>query len=417
MEKNVNFIEISTIFLIVLIGLIGNCLNFKVLTNKNVKKVTTFRYLSSLAVIDLVLLIVWFGYKLSTSGYLMIPKLYSKVIIKIISILLNFLSQISNWTFTALNMNKALSIINELKQKENKNKCNCIKIIISIIIILIILNLDNFIFFNFNPINQESTMIDPQLFNKTHQFVYQFIMKPKRNFTKPKIDLILQKTNLLKLNQKDEEIIVSNDENKDYDHIWFKIRTSIRLILFDLIPILINLTSTLIIWIFYMKLKDKKRIKFNRQFVLLFFSINSLFILDRSIKCISAFYFKFNEYQLESFMNNIIIQIFTISRHSFSFLIYIFTLKIYRDVILGLLDIKNNNTNENIPIMNLNLSKFLITSSKLMEIHLQIELDKRKSTIQYLSVDDFRLINLANDDNHRHPFRRRSKSLDMTWLV
>ena len=409
-EGKNNSIEILIIGVITVIGLIGNGLNMKVLSNQSVKRVKTFRYLASLAVIDIFLLVFCFAHKISISGYLLIPKSYTKIAFKIISYFFNFLSQTNVWTYTALNISKAMSMIDEYKHKNN-NKSHYIKIIISICIILLILNLDCFIFLDFNQINQQSITKDPKILNRTHQFVYNYIIKPKRNFTKTKIDLILKKTNLLKLNETDQETYGFHFENYDYDNIWYKTRTVIRLILFDSIPVLINLTSSLVILIYTNKLTDKKRIKFNKQFVYLFISMNILFVTDRLINMISAIYFKFNQYQLESFQARILFQIISISRHSFSFCIYFSTLKTYRSVISKFFSKKANLT-ENIPIVNQNFSKFLINASKLTEMTLQTDL-KRKSTSQYLSIDNIPLRSMSREVSHNF---QRSKSLDNSWI-
>lgn len=408
MEIKHNLTYITTIFFITLVGIFGNILNLRVFSKKNLKRVETFRYFFCLAIIDIFLLITWFSYKFLTSGFTIIPRNYSEIVFKIISFTFNLLSQMNNWTFTAANINKTRMIIKESNQEIVTRKNSYLKVTISIGIILFILNLHYLIFFDYVPVTEEFIKRDPILLNESHQVIYQYIIKPKQNFSKNAVDLVLKNTNLLKTNKNNPDVFEFHFENYDYDHAWYKIRAFIRLIMFDLIPSIINLMSTFIIYLNYKKMTDRSRKKFNKQLVILFTTTNILFICDRVIKSISTLYFKFNEYQLECFLAQMTFQILSSSRHVFSFCIYIFTMRTYRSVIIGFFIKKDEN--ENIQTNQISLHN-VNNSANINEIILKKNSKLRKSISQFLSVDE---VYFRNSSSEEHQSRGRSKSLDAT---
>ena len=403
MEGKNNLIEILVIFFITLIGLIGNCLNLRVFSFKNMKKITTFRYFFHLAINDIILLIVWIVFKLITSGILILQKDYSKIIFRILAFSFSFLSQMNVCIFTAANINKARLILNESKKiKSNKTNLH-LKVIFSIGIILICINSHYLMFFNFSQTVSEN--IESK--NKTHQFVYEYLTRPERNFSKTKINLILKKTNLLKINQNEVELFEFHFKNYNSDHYFYKAWSLIQLILFDLTPIIINTISTFIIWMVNKKLVDKNRIKFNRQFILLFSCENILFILNVLIKSFIKIYYKFNDYHLETLKKHILIEIVSYSKHYFSFFVYLFTLNIFRRVASSLFTKSKRINNDSIPLKKVNnFSSFILR--RRINLHKSSNI---KTISQYLSFDDnFIINNVAKTDDFY--FRRRSKSLD-----
>ena len=399
--------EIIIVFLITLLVLFGNGINLKVFCNKKLEKVTTFRYLFCLAILDIILMIVWLTHKLITTGYLMIPKSYSEIIFKIMAFTFNLLSQMNVCIFTAANVNKAILVINESKHVVLNQKLLHVKVVIvSITIFLLILNSHYLVFFNFSQVSFEN---DDLTMNRTHQFVYQYIKNPQRNFTKFKIDLIMNKTNLMKINQTDQEIFEYNFVNYDGDHFIYKIWSLTQLILFDLIPIIINTTSTIIISRYNQRLESQKRKNINKQFVLLFITINILHILTRVIKSLGIIYYKMNEYQLETFITQILFELNSYSKYSFSFFIYLSTLKIYRSVIRDLFSHQKK-------IENIQLNQ--ISSRIILNNQSNRKTEENKSngkkTNQFLTVDDDYIRSIPRDDHFR-PFKS-NQSQNITWI-
>lgn len=344
------------------------------------KKITTFRYFFHLAWIDMIWLIIWLLHKLISSGKIILPQTmmnnyHSNLIYRFIVFLYNYFTQMNNWMFMAANLNKAILIVNEFKHKQ-LNKCIHNKILISISIILAVLNIHYLIYFNTNQIFYENKS------NQTHQFVYQYLTEPERNFSKQKIDLIRTKSNLLKFNNNQPELFEFYFLNYDSEHFLYKIWSLIRLILFDIIPILINSTSTLIIWRYNQKLTNKKRKCLNKQFILLFFTANLLFILNRIVNTFNIIHYKLyeNHQQTDNSKIQISIQIFLNFKQNFSFFVYLFTLKIFRDII-SILIAKQKNPN-----------KIKISSKLIIETCRNPNL--RSSNNQYLTVYDDR------DDKH-----------------
>ena len=411
-EKIYNSIEIFIIFFITLIGIIGNCLNLKVFSSKHMKKITTFRYFFHLALVDIILLIFLFGYKLLTSRFFIISEYYSKIIFKTMTFSFNFLSQMNICIFTAANVNKARLVMNESKkQKTNKQKRLHTKIIGLICFVLFILNLNYLVFFDFTFISNHSIIAKDvdEFKNRTHHFVYQYITKPERNFTQYQIDLIINKTSLLKFDQiADFDLFNFHFINYYHNMFLYKIWFSIRLILFNLMPILINLTCTFIILRYNQSLPNKKRKAFNNQFVLLFLISNIMFIFNRLIKTWSTIYYKMNEYQLETSLLQFILQIMLNFKYASSFFIYLLTLRIYRNEILSLFSKKSSN-NENIQL------NLIVSSNHLNKPTIIFESNANEMPIsQYLDVENEYSKRLPKYDTNL--LRPRSKSFDSTWI-
>ena len=354
MEKQIEkLIEISIIAIIILVGLCGNIVNLNVFSNEKLKKVTTFRYLYYISIIDMILLIILPIQKLISFNFIQISNEYTKIIaFRLMTFSLNYFSQMNSWLFMAANLNKANLIINELKGLTNKkrNRNSHLKILISICLFLLILNSHYLMFLNINNSmnshKNDTNLIIPTV-NKTHHFVYKQMMKsPMNNLTKININRIRNKSNLFKFNQidyqKDSEIQGFHHFSNEYYEIflakhWFWIQMA----MFDMIPLVINLVSTLIVGKCTNKLNNQNRKKFNKQFFL-FFLISNLFIL---LLFLTIIYFKLiynQKFYVQMWLLHIII---TFGKHSFSFILYLFTFNIYRSTFSNLF-MKHNNNDE-----------------------------------------------------------------------
>ena len=332
-----SLIKIVLITMMLLIGIFGNCLNLKIFSSKRMKKISTFRYLSYLAMIDMIILILWSIYNLITLAKL---ETHSYLMYKIITFLSNYLSQMNSWIFVASNVNKARLMVNESKNKKsNENKSqNSIslhtKIIISIGIFLFLLNFHYLIYYDLIKSTNDSSKIDLEILNKTHHFVHNLIVKSNHNnnYTKNQTKLIMNIISLKNISLQTDQTIIEH-KLKDYDYMIFlnKIWFWIRLILFSIIPFIINSTSAVIInQINRNSITNPKRKKFNNQFISLFIFSNLFIFLITLTYYVNVINYRLKEYELELNFIQLFAQIVLNLKHSFSFLVYWFVLRIYK---------------------------------------------------------------------------------------
>ena len=337
-KKGKDLTDLIIIIFITLIGLAGNAINLSVFSNIKIKNITAFRYLFYLSIVDTILLIIWPINKLIAFRFIAIPQEYTKIVFRIMAFLLSYLYQMSNWLFMAANFNRARLLINEFKYSKN-NKSYHLIVTISISLLLILINLHYLIFYNFN--SPVVTKDSKPAINKTHQFVSEFMYRSSNNLTIFKINRIRNKTNLMKFNQIDrQDLLVASNNNEQFDNInnyyenflaktWDWIQISI----FQVMPIVVNLASTLIVAIYNSKLRNENRKEFNKQFVIYFLLANIYFILS----FFNIIHFQLNVYKPEIFhVQMLLLQLFSYSRHSFSFILYFLTFGIYRNVLFSM---------------------------------------------------------------------------------
>jgi hypothetical protein len=320
--------DLLIVIIITIVGLAGNALNLRVFSHRKLRNVTTFRYLFYISIIDIILLIIWPLNKLIATRFIIIPDVYLKRVFKLIAFSLSYLYQMNSWLTMSANINRARLLKNEVKYSENKNKSFHLKALILIGLFLLVLDSHYLIFYNFDLLSH-----DFKPMNTTNQF-HNFMIKSKNNITLFKTNRVLNLTNIFKLNRFDRQngiLEYGNIFNKKYDIFLTKIWDRLQIIMFDLTPIIINLLCTILVTRYTSRLRNENRKEFNKQFIL-YFIISNIYLI---ICVFNINHFKLKVYKLEQFHVQMLMpQIFSYSKHAFSFLIYFLTFGIYRNVIL-----------------------------------------------------------------------------------
>ena len=464
-----NVIKCSIILLVLMIGLLGNGLNIKIFSCENMKKISTFRYLLVMAFSDTILLILWSSFSILKYGFMIDIKNHSKLVFKLITFLCNYLSQLTCWIFMAANFNKARLMIKESKRNHQKssssilvNGSKCIptisihsKTIILICIILLMLNSHYLIFLNLNTwIDTNELKLVNKMTNQNRTFnkIFHSLIKTNENLTKKEIESIKNRLNNKILNQTDnddhdQESSLKYYQIKNYEYEYFlnTFWTWIQLILITIMPLISNLTSTIIIIKKNQQFKNSKRIKFNKQFIHLFVVANTIILIDSIVYYAYIIYYRFKEYDMETYHVQFVPEIVLYTKNSTSFLIYLFTIRKYRRVIgnfFGKLGNKNGNkesemTNyfNGIGSSSRKMTRLTNTESKMFDDLLSVDyLNKTKSRRRRSTMINFNLnsssfvsneivenenehVEMKMRKNRNNSFmRRESKILDIIWV-
>ena len=378
-----------------------------------------------MSLIDMILLIVWSSYNFK--NIFSKSKAYSYLLHKIVTFMCNYLYQMSNWMFMISNINKARLMIRELKnqkirniifeKKNNSSKLSIhLKIFILIAICLFILNLHYLIYFNIQ-IRSNETRIDYKTLNKTHHFIEKNLRKSNINYTINEINHMMNKIIIKNHSiQTDVQIIFQYHlKSVKYEFFLNKIWIWIHHVLFCFIPFTVNSASILIIIKVNRNLVNLKRVRFNNQFILLFLFANTFILLNTIIYYVYIIYYNLKEYQLDSYHIQEFSQIILYVKNAFIFLVYTFTLRVYRRSILKMFT-KIDKSKES--IRNLKTRTQLL-SNEFKKVNAFLHRDhsnKRKSTSsnQYLTVY-FNNIKENMNVNINRSQRERVES-NVTWI-
>ena len=277
-------------------------------------------------------------------------------------------------------------------------------------------------------------------------------MKTNENLTKQQIEFIKNRLSSKIWNQTvnndyEQEISVKyyHINNYEYEYFLNTIWTWIQLVLITIMPLISNLTSTIIIIKKNQQFKNSKRIKFNKQFIYLFVVANSFILLDSIVYYANIIYYRFKEYDMETYHVQTVPEIVLYTKNSISFLIYLFTIRKYRRIIgnfFGKLGNKNANkesemTNyfNGIGSSSRKITRLTNTESKMFDDLLSVDYlsrtmsRRRRSTMinfnpnssswvsNEIVENENEQIEMKMRNNRNNSFmRRESKILDIIWV-
>lgn len=344
MEKEQNQpdeIKCTIIIIIFIIGLFGNLINLKIFANKQMKKIITFRYFYYLAWIDLIIIVLFSTEYISLYGFLINLETYSNIMFKILIYFKNCLTQISIWIFVSSSINNAFVSIKQTNGKRLQNREKTIKIIIILICFLLALfNLHYLILLNI----QIEFDIEKKSINKSVQHLFNLTNKQNRN----SLNSILTKLKVFDhmFSNESNEIFVAKEikaNNYNYGLFLNQLTTWINLILFTVLPFILNTISILIISNQNKKQRDQKLKRFNLTLIRFFIIANLIY---NSIEITNNFmiaYFKITSFKIITDRQNgqFIIQIVLLIKHSCDFVIYSISMKKYRKMFIALFQKRN----------------------------------------------------------------------------
>ena len=158
------------LFVIICIGIFGNLLNLCVFGQKSMRKMSTFRFLLYLSIVDLLVLLVCTSDSLLTYGLNIEIRLYSPLLCRLHTFLTYYLTHMSSIILMAVSIERTLVVFNKtiisffLKKSKieftflkNLLRFNRIEKVVGFIAIsLALLNIHYLYFFSLNIINQNS---------------------------------------------------------------------------------------------------------------------------------------------------------------------------------------------------------------------------------------------------------------------
>ena len=376
--------------LIILIGLFGNILNLIVFSHESMKKISTFRYLFYLSIIDMLVLVTCASDSLLTYGYFYMIRLKSNFACRVHTFLTYFLTHMSSIllmivsidraicvtsqslssfmiknsdTFRLRKLSKMLSLASSTNQTHNnrffslrKNE----KLIIFVALILFMINGHYLVYLNLNPMQPELDISD---------------VETKSNITKKISNKLSESMSYLHTNnltyvQNSTNNISHTIINMCYPiqksryeyflvHVWVWIDTFI----FSLMPFTTMAISSLMI-LADLKAKSKNMINRklakksntrNRQLFIMLTSTNLYFIVCTLPLCVNMVLYKFKLVKAEAHFLQIVFQIIAYTNNSFNFIFYLSFSQLYKEVVSRIFF--NSNNAQNASYMNVKTLK------------------------------------------------------------
>lgn len=361
-------IKILIIILIILIacGLMGNILNLIVFSSKNMKRISTFRFLRYLSASDLLVLLIASTDAVLKFGFQFEIRLYSTSLCRLHTFFTYFLTHTSSIILMAVSIDRALVInnktISSLFRGKKKRKRSLISnkvsrsvfcfnsrrihrvdlVFLLIVFILALLNFHYILFIDLNTVLEEN-IIESTLDN------YVVTFRNGSNFLEPKHLIILSndnRTNLMAMNRSNPFFFINYEifhicfplENTSYYYFLNNIWIWIDITVYALIPfVVMSICSAIILFNidkkskrFFRRLLDKrniinrafiyKRIKRNRQ-LLYMLLITNLFFICSILPCCVAFLL-FHGSKSESVLFQLSVHILLYTNNSINFLLY-----------------------------------------------------------------------------------------------
>ena len=399
MEKDTKQNPFKTIVLsiIIVIGLIGNIINLIIFSNNNsIRKISTFRYLFYLVLIDLAILIVCAGETVLQYEAFINIRLYSDLTCKLHSFLTGFLNQMKSMIQTVVNLDRALvtrehkipiksflTVHRNLKQKLLK-MTHFKKIIIIISILVASLNIHYLIFLRLNQfgyyntinlikLNKMSRIDVHNEMNKTIQ-TSKVILFDTVNRTQNQISSV-NKTGSEILNKVSSNFLRKNVSESKYsiymcspsDSSFYFIFINYIWVWFDAFVCIICPIFIIIISCIQIRKNIRKNIFLgksgvirNRELLKILITINSYFIFTSILISLNLIYYKIlnkssssSPHEINSFQT--LIQLFAYTENSISFFLIAFSSHKYRKCLIDLFRLSRNdvessnktNTNSN----------------------------------------------------------------------
>ena len=374
------------LFIIIMVGLFGNIMNLKVLANKEIRKVSTFRFLLYLSIIDIMVLIICAIDSVLTYGFNIEVRQMSSLICKIHTFFTYFLTHMSSIVLMCVSIERlsvVCSSVNHSFLRSSRNstfKSNRIeKILLIITVILVFFNIHYLFFFDLtsfkeNPNNQNNDFN----FDYKYKYLNSSLKRQIKDFIINKKLAIADKfyneftLNYKYVNEEDDDIdlnqytVCYSFGNEIYDffmtHIWIWIDSTI----YSFVPIFVMIVCSFTI---LFKIRSKRnnflkltfstnrkiienRINRNKQILYMLTATNIYFIICSLPYCILCLKLNFTDNNFKFTQTLFLVHILSYSNNSFNFVFYGLFSKQYRQSAMELLfpKTKNNNINNRIKL-------------------------------------------------------------------
>jgi hypothetical protein len=124
-----NKITCLLIGFIILVGTFGNGLNMLVFSRESMRKISTFRFLFYLSVIDLLVLLICGGDFMLTSARLYIVRLHSLLACKLHTYVTYWLTQMSSVCLSLVSIDRVLVVTNRsMRRRKHVSRLKCFKL-------------------------------------------------------------------------------------------------------------------------------------------------------------------------------------------------------------------------------------------------------------------------------------------------
>jgi hypothetical protein len=358
---------------IILLGVFGNILNIIVFSHKTMLKMSTFRLLFYLSIIDLLVLLVCTTDALFTFGFLVEIRLFSTLMCRIHTFLTYFLTHMSSIVLMIVSIDRALVVCNKsvvgllsnkkIKKRSSKNKqeneklsgennrsfrfkfkfivLNRVeKLLILVVLMLILINGHYLLFLEINSID---LVVIKDALNSFHEFK---LLKELVNQTKLITDTAANDFKIC---------FPMNETNYNYflNYIWIWIDT----LIYSIIPFIVMVVCSVIILTEISKTKSKlflnnqrnkkicrKRSKRNKQLFIMLLVTNLYFVFCSLPLCVTMTYNKLKYDQNETSFLQTFLHIMAYSNNSVNFLFYLMFSQKYRLVIGNLFTFKTEDS-------------------------------------------------------------------------
>ena len=359
---------------IIIIGLIGNTINLVVFSHRTMKKISTFKYLFYLSIVDMLVLIVCTTDTFLTYGYYILIRSYSIYICRIHTFLTYFLTHMSSIVLMVVSIDRALiicdkkissififkrqtrlldnqrtssiyhSIITKFSKgttretfanifpKINLNKIE--KLIILITVVLALINCHFLIYMNIN-VYSDQTPDEQQLARlNTSTNEYENKSENYKNFITNQVNEMYRNYsfNATKIRK---AYICSPAPDSQYTIFMDKIWIWVDMCLYSLIPFIIMAICSIIIireirqktslplgsnLLTSNKILMKKRSKRNKQLLLILVVTNLYFIATSLPLCLMMIYYKmYDQDETEAHFSQTLLHVLAYSNNAVNF--------------------------------------------------------------------------------------------------
>jgi hypothetical protein len=386
-----------TLSFIILIGLFGNILNLIVFSHESMKKISTFRYLFYLSLIDILVLAVCASDSLFTYGFFFMIRMKSNFACRVHTFFTYFLTHMSSVLLMIVSIDRVICVTSQSlssfmiknsakfhirKLSKILNLASSInesyslnakyfslrkseKLILLVAFILALINSHYLIYLSLNPIphdldtlNDTKTNTTKKISNKLSESITYLHENNQTHFQNNAENA----SNSFNNNNSIINMCYPIQKSK-YEyflvHIWIWIDTFI----FSILPFTAMTISSLII-LADLKAKSKNMINRmlvkksntrNRQLFIMLTSTNLYFIVCTLPLCINMVLYKFKLLKSEAHLLQIVFQIIAYTNNSFNFIFYLRFSQLYKEVVSKIFF--NLNNRESSSNMNMRILK------------------------------------------------------------
>jgi hypothetical protein len=358
---NIDITNFIIIFTILSIGIVGNIISMIIFRHKSIQNLSTFRCLYYLSLIDKIILIFSGTNSILSCSFFYEIKFQSNITYKVYEYIYNFLIQLRSLTLVAMILNKTRLIRKEAKENNKlRNFCPRLKItnqstisnfsasylknvMIFICVILgtfnvhylVFLDKDSLIKTNHNPIKLKYDK------NKS-MFVLKLIKADMTNLSIESLNLISKKLNSSMANNSEE---LKNNYEHDYNYVTFlKFWPWLSMVLFTIVPFVINVISIIYIHYKNKNLIKLKRIKINGHLIKVFINQSIIFLITSLPLQSLIIVHRIKYFHDEILKIHMICELFSYVKNSSGIFIYLIFIKKYKCLFVNLFK-KKDETN------------------------------------------------------------------------